>query len=429
MTLFFLTGVVVMDYHSNKVTVFTDEAFEGVPIDAKVLSQGIKRKYSTEFTASNAFGEKILLRVSDLEEKFKPGDRIRINRYRIEPIDVDANDYFMYVRSQNIYSIINTYQKDIGLIKEGERSPAGIAFTTRTYAESYLDESFKINQSNFLKSLIFGNQGYLSPESREVYSKSGTAHIIAVSGLHVGLLILFIHYGLAAIDIGKKKIKMITVFFLLFYAYIVNFPVSILRAMSMYYLYILAYLTERKYDPINALALIAFVLVLYNPYVLFSVSFQLSFMATLSILLFYKLIEVYLEKFIHNPKIKSLLAVTLSAQLGTMPIIAFHFNYISFISIIANLLIVPVIGVLIALVLMSIIIGVLSSQIASLLNIVISAFVSYIHIIATICSRFFLAGINIDNFQAKYALFYYLILCFLYNILNKKHIDGGKNEL
>ena len=108
---------------------------------------------------------------------------------------------------------------------------------------------------------------------------------MAVSGLHVGLMAIVADKFLRLITIGKNKRLYLTMIILIFYGYMVYFPASIVRAGVMYLLYITAYFLHKRYDSVNALFFIGFMLLIRRPLIVHSISFQLSFMATLSILL------------------------------------------------------------------------------------------------------------------------------------------------
>jgi len=349
------------------------------PIEVLILNDGLDRGNYTSYIEYEAkvllTEEKSLIRLfNQTEDAFNVGDVVELTNYKSKGIDLhnEKHDgYLLYLKSRGIKNIVDINWTNIKYVKTNSKSLRAISFKIRRYIERYLDDSFHDSEKDLLKSIIFGNRGYMSKEMVSHFSRSGTAHIIAVSGLHIGLIVIFFERVMKLFKIRKKQIKILTALTLLIYAYAVNFPVSIVRAIIMYYLYIAAYLLERKYDAINSLLFLATILLIINPFIIFSVSFQLSFSATLGILILFPLIYSFFKVYIFK-SLNSLLSVTLAAQLATLPILVYHFNYLSTISIIANLLIIPVMGLLISLTIGSIILGIISVNLAMFFNSIIN---------------------------------------------------------
>ena len=152
-------------------------------------------------------------------------------------------------------------------------------------------------------------------------------------------------------------------------------------------------------------------------------SFQLSFCATFGILVLYSLIYSKLEGLLHK-SICSLVAVTLSAQIATLPILVFHFNYLSITSIVANLLIVPVIGILISITLISIVLSLIPINLSIFLNFLISLLLKYILKIAEISSETIFSGITIEFVRLYHVIIYYVVIVLIYMFMkNRKILD------
>lgn len=213
---------------------------------------------------------------------------------------------------------------------------------------------------------------------------------------------------------GRNKRLYLTMFILIFYGYMVYFPISIVRAGAMYFLYVAAYFLERRYDSINALFFIGFILLIYRPMTIFSISFQLSFMATLSILLLSPILNEKLNK-ITGP-LSSLLSVTLAAQIGTLPIMAYHFNQVSLISLLTNLLIIPIISPMLSIAFFSILIGAVSFRLGFFINKITNHLLNYINWITMKCSAVPYGNFKVDEIKPIYIFSYYIVLgaiCFL----------------
>ncbi len=338
------------------------------------------------------------------------GNFIRINKITNQNVLTSLDGYDLYLKSNNIHVILEVNDEHIHLIKsENKYSFNSLSLVFKKYVEGFFDSTIQHPYNNVVKSVLFGNQGYMSKERLANYSRSGTAHIIAVSGLHIGIIVIILGKILEFAGINKNKRLLSTMLLLFFYAYTLNFPTSVVRAGAMYFLYVVAYFMNRRYDSVNSLFLIAFVVLLVNPLSLFSVSFQLSFMATFSILVFYPIIYNKLNK---TPEVlKKLLAVSISAQIGTMPIIAYHFNHISIISLLANLLIVPTIGLLISLAIISVMVSLMSFHIAYFISLITNGLLIYIDLTVIKLAELPFSSIEINDIGQIYIILYYIMIC------------------
>ncbi|SCX95114.1 ComEC/Rec2 family competence protein [Alkaliphilus peptidifermentans] len=361
----------------------------------------------------------------------KPGEVITFQRYIfIEGISRNKLDgYHMYLKSRGFNYIIGLSGGNVAKYNTSNTfNILSHSNRLKETSEDILDSTLEKPQSALMKSVIFGNQGYLSAELLDYFSKSGTAHIIAVSGLHVGIIVLLLERFLSLLGVGRNSRLLLTMTVIFAYAYVVGFPVSIIRAGSMYGLFLLGYFLHRSYDSINSLAFIAFIVLVINPITLFSVSFQLSFMATLSILILYPMLNKLLWRI--PTLIRKLLAVTLAAQIGTMPIMAYHFRQISIIAPLSNLLIVPILGGLLTLAFLSIFTGMISIGAAATINIFTNTLLSYMIQIVKISSNVPFSNISLQEMKIYEVLIYYLIIiaiCFFIK-KSKNQIESGVLE-
>lgn len=199
---------------------------------------------------------------------------------------------------------------------------------------------------NLIYSVIFGDKTYLSSETYNVFSLSGTAHMLAVSGLHVGFIALLILFFLGLIK-AKKIVKLVVIFaFLVFYNILCGFSSSVLRASIMTVFLLLSYLFGEKYDGLTALGLAGILILLFRPLMAFDLGFQLSFSSVFGIICFSSKLSAFFTK-IKIPKvIAEGAAVCLASTLGTLPFTAIYFNKLAYIGIFANILVIPIFGVI-----------------------------------------------------------------------------------
>lgn len=195
---------------------------------------------------------------------------------------------------------------------------------TRIIAKTPLTDATK----NFLITALTGDRSYLQPHTRDLFSHTGLAHIIALSGLHVGIITWVITIVLLPLTLtGLRTHKIIiTIILLWLFAIMTGLTPSVVRAVTMSSLYLLATLFERKHASLNSLCFAAILILLFSPFSLFNIGFQLSFFAVAAIILFSSKINPV------SPKRKVLhtavgyITVTASAMIGTGIISAYHFG-------------------------------------------------------------------------------------------------------
>ena len=258
-------------------------------------------------------------------------------------------DYQTYLSRQGIVGIIDTK----GLVRIGEQRgfpPLRWIETLRLQTERLIDVIYTETEvetplfepslhAQLLKGILLGKRSDIPTETLDLFRNSGTFHVLAVSGLHVGLVAMFCYFGFALFRFPQKILCLLTIIAVLIYACLIGFRPSVFRASLMAILFLLATLIDRDADLFNLLAFAALVLLLLNPLQLWDVGFQLSFIAVTSIVYFVPKMEKPLRRLwestedsvlthFRNAAIKWVVLsylVTFAAQIGTGPLIAYHF--------------------------------------------------------------------------------------------------------
>jgi len=209
----------------------------------------------------------------------------------------------------------------------------------RQVIEKSLTGLFNPKTASILKALYFGNKNHIKKSVLRDFTEAGVLHILAASGLHVGIIasIPFMLLGMARVR--RNLILPITTAVLLLYLYITDVPVSLFRACVMFTLYTFQHLLDCDRNIFNTLFLSAIIILLVHPYELYSPGFQLSFGATFGILLLFRRYRQTLS-FLPAP-IASSIALTLAASLFATPIIWLHMREIHVTGILSNLFAVP----------------------------------------------------------------------------------------
>lgn len=193
-----------------------------------------------------------------------------------------------------------------------------------------------------LSALTLGNKDYLDADTREAYSKAGISHVLALSGMHIGIVWLLLDGVLRVLLVSRLRwLRGLLVTLVLWaFAFVVGLEPSVVRAVIMCMLMELGRLSGTKALSLNTLSIAAFFMLLYRPFYLFDVGFQLSFVAVASILFLYPLIFGCLS--VRNRIgrwVWGVMSVSVSAQLGTAPLVMYYFSNLSAYFLLANLLV------------------------------------------------------------------------------------------
>ena len=189
--------------------------------------------------------------------------------------------------------------------------------------------------------VLFGDQVMIEEEVSQVYRNSGIVHVLTVSGLHISFIVGALMLFLKLFRSNKFVNLIIISLVLLCYCYLCGFTPSVVRATIMALILCLSRICNRPYDGLNALAIAGFVIVLFSPLSAIDVGFLMSFFCVMFILLLAKPFTRVLSHVMPN-KIAQLTAVSVAAQFGILPFTASFFSSFNFLSVFANLLIIPI---------------------------------------------------------------------------------------
>lgn len=260
------------------------------------------------------------------------------------------------------------------------------------YLSNRINASLKGQEREFLKGALLGERNEIEDSVIENFQKTGIYHILAISGLHIGIISLILFKLLRFLGIPERKGYLILIAILVFYTLLLECKAPIFRASLIVILFLMSKLIWKDHFFLNSLSLSAFVLLLFNPHFIIDPGFLLTYSATFFIAIYTERILRGLPfpdlkfKFLNKiySKISLLFSMSVSATLGTLPIIALYFNRVVFASILFNLLAIPVFIVLIYLTIPWLLILIFSTEVASFLSIFVKIPVSLILLISKI---------------------------------------------
>lgn len=300
---------------------------------------------------------------------FDTGDQIRFTARLREPYNYGNPgefDYKGYLKLKSIF--VTGFIKDPSLVGLEKRGEAGFIEKERKRIGDFIDAS-GLETRGILKALIISDQAEIDPGVREAFNRTGTTHILSISGLHVGIVALF-SYTLILLALKrserlmlkvnvKKAAVVLSLLPVWVYGMVAGLSVATERSVIMVAAFVITLALNRGRDFLNTLALSALIILLVSPYSLWDVSFQLSFAAVASIIYMVPRLEKMFAKAekekdplkkgglveflsrVWAKKIRPSVFVTLAAGAGTAPILAYNFHMVSLWGLGANLAAVP----------------------------------------------------------------------------------------
>jgi competence protein ComEC len=270
-------------------------------------------------------------------------------------------DYRRFMAFQGVYGSVYTNGDGIAVIKKNEEGSffSGVESFRKGMITLIENELADEDHRGIFKALLLGERTGISPETRETLNRAGVAHILAISGLHIGIVATaaFFFFSWAAARFKfllwsawtRKAAAGLALVPVLAYGLISGMSPSTQRAVIMVFIFLMTFWVTRAHDSKNALALAALFILIYYPPALFSISFQLSFSAVVAIIYGFPLIRPVIDSndtwvIKTGKRFLSFLAVSGLAIIGTTPLVALYFNQISLVAIFSNCLMLPLIG-------------------------------------------------------------------------------------
>ncbi|MGX8774078.1 MAG: DNA internalization-related competence protein ComEC/Rec2 [Bacillota bacterium] len=260
-------------------------------------------------------------------------------------------DYSLYLRSLGVVKTMTCNSVTVSPAEPFSRAPlAHVRYRVYEAREGFIErlsEDAGGPTASLIRAIMFGDKGSFDDDVLESFRKNGTAHILAVSGLHIGIIYGFI-LKLWRWRRGWAFLMFNTVFFLL-YAAASGFSPSVTRAVVMVLLHIAAGIGGWRYDLANAAFVVFTAVILLNPFMVFNSGFQMSFLAVLSL----TLVMPYLKRFYSGVFLASA-----AIQVGLGPFILYSFNYFSLLAVFINVPVVALAGIIVPLALVNLALGV-----------------------------------------------------------------------
>jgi competence protein ComEC len=302
---------------------------------SKIQSFGYQYKvYIPEYQA------KAFMTISNADLEY--GDKLNVNAKTSIP-DERGIKRFLLGRNIHSYMTVSKYEKLDPIQCQLQCYVIKWITNIRNIILNKIDTNYPNQVGEFLKGILIGYTDTLPSDIKESFKKTGVSHVLAVSGYNMAIIVMLVYQQLINRQISRKISFWITIISIIIFTLLTGAEASIMRAGIFAMLIITAEQLQRYVGGMRPLVLCATILVLINPlYIAYDIGFQLSFLAVIGLIIYGQVFKTYTEG-IPSLGILPMIGETLFAQLLVLPILIYYFGQISIISILANILIVPII--------------------------------------------------------------------------------------
>jgi len=413
-----IEGLVVTD------PIYSTTVYGSKKIDFILETRRIKDDLSYKITEG-----KLKVMLYDYPYKFNYGDMLILEGELYKPrlpTNPGQFDYREYLKRNKVYAILSVGQGN--LVKLISQNNGNLIvkniFILKHELKNKLYSLLSKNHAALISAMLLGEREDLPDDIKESFIRSGTMHILAISGLHVGIIALILLGFFRLLRIPIRGSFILTMFFIIFYALLTGARPSVVRATIMACILLFGKLIHREPDIYNSLGLACLIILLYNPLQLYTAGFVLSFVAVLSIAYLTPVIEGkindFLGRFLSTSSrfikyVVRLLSGSLAVWIGLFPIIWNFFNIISPVTIIANLIIIPLSFIILIVSMAFLVSCFIWLPLASLFKNLINIPIGFLYKAVDIFSEFRLGHFYFPDLGWCNLVTFYILLCIIVN--------------
>ncbi|HEX9916842.1 MAG TPA: ComEC/Rec2 family competence protein [candidate division Zixibacteria bacterium] len=440
---FFRYEILSQDFPINHITHFTglDKYFaiEGRIVDYPDVRED--RTYLVVEVEKISSGDKylrtcgeIMVRIKQPTFRFNYGDEVRFNGYINQPTpkrNPGAFDYRKYLNSKRIFGISYLSQEnkiEITRKKTANFYYSSFIYPLRSWILKLFDNTLSALPCALMSGFFLGETRDIPKSIYQMFRDTGTLHLLAVSGSNVGLVVLIFLGFLRLLRVPRLYAAIVTLAVIIVFANLVQNEPSVVRAGIMAGVALVGLLLYKNLDALNIVSFAALLILVYSPLLLFDVGFQLSFVSVFGIIWFTPKMSRFISKFILQAN-KNLWRwviypsiVSLAVELAVIPLVAYYFNFVPLVTVVANLVIVPLAGLSVFMGCLIIFLGIFSIHLASL-----AGWAGNLILNSTIYLLNFFAHLPVSRLKvASPSLFfmfnYYLILILVFEIGSSRRL-------
>ncbi len=328
--------------------------FECVADEFPIIKDDTMRLYCTVTNTDYPAGDcKILVRLpADLCDKATIGSRLSFTstvRMPDKSMNYGSFSYRNYLKSKNTIATAEPDYEKV-TITESKNSLAKHMYNLRLRVIANIEKYFDGSECALMKAILTGDRESISEDMFDSYKKTGIYHIVAVSGLHAGIFVALLAGCLARLPFRRRKrvlaVRSVSVVIAVLLLMFTGYGVSVMRVIVMLMILFVSVLMRRRYSLTSSLLFAAMIILFAAPYQIFSLSFQLSFLSTLGLAI---ALEVYRSKarlLDEGDFVATSVAISLGSFAATFAVSVYNFGMVSFASLMANIVIIPLASVL-----------------------------------------------------------------------------------
>lgn len=411
---FFAFGLLCMEQASSVLRSSPLEALVGTKVELEGVVSQEPERHEKNIQLYVKTGEDTLLVTTTPYTQVEYGDKIRVSgKLEVpEAFTTDTGrefDYPHYLLARGVeykisYAHVETLQSEQGnsvisfLLKQKHRLMSGI------------EVSLTEPQAGLGEGLLLGVKQALGTELNDVFRTSGIIHIVVLSGYNIMLVVAFTTYCLALFFRRNVSIAAGLVMVVCF-ALIVGLSATVVRASVMAALFLVAQGFNRTYDITRSLLLAGVVMILFNPFLLlYDIGFQLSFIATLGLILIVPKLEIIISKESIFDRVRQYLLATIATQIAVLPLLLYQMGQISLVAIVVNVLVLPIVPLAMLSTFMSGMVALLSPLLAIPFAFLAHLSLSYIILLATWFAALPFAAVTIPYFPLSFFFILYAVI-------------------
>jgi len=439
-----VASVVTDDNISNIIKSQKDIAIIGYVAEAPVFSTDRwgRERCSFNFKVSqllnkshleDAFGQVKVYSVNPLNKHLEYGHAHVLEGDFKQIISLESEmskSYQAYLKSRHIDGFFYINKGDV-VLKLDKKPRINILYSWSMSLRKKLISRYKQllpePYSGLLGALILGERTEINKNIFDYFISSGSVHVLAISGLHVGIIVLFLIFIVKLFGFSRTQASIICIVFLVFYCFLSGARVSVIRASIMASIILGGWVIKRDSDIYNSLGLAALLILVFNPYYLFDIGFQLSFVSVLSIVYLYPKMNTWSkilfkhaqDKKINNNVVKYALDaiyVSLAASIAVAPLSLYYFQQVSTIGVLTNLIMLPILSLVLMLAIVVSLFSFISMPIAKIFAETLWFFLTLMIKAAQGFGSFHFSLVKFHNFKISYVLWCYLLLVFVVHI-------------
>jgi competence protein ComEC len=351
--------------------------------------------------------------INKLYDKLIPGNKVRIEgtfqegREERNPGEFNYDKHLSAKGISGLFYVSDPYE--VKIINWNSNVFQHAIFSARKYLDAQISDLHNSQSAGLLRGLLLADRSNIDHETKTEFVNSGVMHILAVSGLHVGYIILIFVFVFGRFNVFVKSL--LTILGLVLFMFVTGMPASVFRAVTMAVVILMAFMMNRSTNIYNSLAIAAFIILSLNPEELFGPGFQLSFLAVLSIAVIYPIFQ----KYVYSLRIKSnvinylllFIGVSLSAQIGTLPLTFIYFGKLSLVSLLTNLFVIPMAGMIVGIAVLTLALNAILPSIALLYASVNEAIIFLLFKLVSIAGSNEYSFLPIKDFSTLDAVIFY----------------------